>query len=181
MNVIILNFLLKTLKLIHAKWGVLKITKMKYAQIKVTLRPFPIVYLSRFLIRVSACKDSLVPRLCPKNRKRGQMIGEFVSVTRMHKQRSPISIVHQSPANARHHCHMYVGDRDDAITSYILYHIAWLALLALCACDGVTFRMVSFCNLIGFSNFWEGMVDRKYMETLPGPFPNFWGGACGRS
>ena len=40
MNVITLNFLLKTLKLIHAKGGVFKIAKLKYAQLKVTLRYF---------------------------------------------------------------------------------------------------------------------------------------------
>ena len=47
-----------------------------------------------------------------------QTIGEFVSITRMNKQRSPISIVHRSPVNARHHCRAYVGDTDEAIMSY---------------------------------------------------------------
>ena len=40
-----------------------------------------------------------------------QTIGEFVSITRMSKQRSPTSIVHQSPVNA-------LEDRDNTITSY---------------------------------------------------------------
>ena len=42
------------------------------------------------------------------------------------------------------------------------------------------FRVVSFCNLIGFSKFEEIMVDRKCTEVLPGPFPDFSGGAWGR-
>ena len=39
------------------------------------------------------------------------------------------------------------------------------------------FRVVSFRNLIGSSKFWEVMVDRKYMETLPGSFSDFLDGA----
>ena len=46
--------------------------------------------------------------------------------------------------------------------------------------NGITFCVVSFRNLIGFSKCREVMVDRKYMETLPGPFPNFLGGAWGQ-
>ena len=139
------------------------------------------MYLSRFLIRVSACKDSLAPRPRPKNRKRGQMIGEFVSVTRMDKQHSPISIVHRSPANMQHHCHMYVGDTDDAITSYI--HVLPYCMVG-------TFGLVRMwrghvpCGFILQSDWllkiWEVMVNRKYMEMLPGPFPDFLGGAWGR-
>ena len=52
--------------------------------------------------------------------------------------------------------------------------------MASCACDGITFRMVSFCNLIGSSKFEAVMVDRKCTEALPGPFPDFSGGAWGR-
>ena len=40
-----------------------------------------------------------------------QTIVEFVSITRISKQCSPISIVHRSPVNA-------LGDRDDAIMGY---------------------------------------------------------------
>ena len=52
--------------------------------------------------------------------------------------------------------------------------------MASCACDGITFRVVSFCNLIDSSKFGEVTVDRKYTESLPGPFPDFSGGAWGR-
>ena len=72
-----------------------------------------------------------------------QTIGKLVSITRMGKQRSPISIVHRSPLNA-------LGDRDNAITSYsTVLHSRHSALLALCACDGIMFHVVSFCNLSG--------------------------------
>ena len=45
-----------------------------------------------------------------------QTIGEFVSITHMGKQRSPILIVHRSPVNT-------LGDRQDAITGYLPYCI----------------------------------------------------------
>ena len=106
------------------------------------------------------------PRQCQ------QMIGEFVSITCMGKQHSLILIVHWSPVKHtrrqrwRHH--------------ELLYHIVYSALLASCACDGITFCVVLFCNLIGSTKFWEVMVDRKCTETLPGHFSDFSGRAWGR-
>ena len=99
-----------------------------------------------------------------------QTIREFVSINRMGKQHSPVSIVHRSPANTTplpHVCRRHSRRHHKA-------------LLALRACDGIMFRVVSFCNLIGSSKFKEVMVDRKYTEVLPGPFPNFSGGALGQ-
>ena len=51
-----------------------------------------------------------------------QVIGEFVSITHMGKQRSPISIVHRSPANVTplpHICRLHRRRHHE-----LLYHIA---------------------------------------------------------
>ena len=44
--------------------------------------------------------------------------GRSSEIASMSKQHSAISIVNRSPVNARHHCRTYVGDTDDAISSY---------------------------------------------------------------
>ena len=75
-----------------------------------------------------------------------QTIGEFISITRMSKQHPPIAIVHQSPVNV-------LEDRDNTITSYSTILHSQQALLASCACDGITFRMVYSAICLAPKNF----------------------------
>ena len=96
-----------------------------------------------------------------------QTIGEFVLITRIGKQHSPISIVHRFPANA-------LGDRHNAITSYstILHNRHFLPRVHVMGSCSAWFRSAIW---LAPQNF-EVMVDRKCTETLPGPFTIFWPG-----
>ena len=93
-----------------------------------------------------------------------ESIGEFVSITRMSKQRSPISIVHRSLANATPLSHVCRRNRRE-----LLYHIALSGVWPRAhVIDHVSRGFIPQSDWL--LKIYRGNCRQKYTETLPDPF-----------